>query len=127
MLVLPGLWSSTVFNAVVSVNVVGLFLAYGVPIFLRLRLDTFEPGPWNPGRYGKPVGWIAVIWIVISSVLFMLPQTSPITSTSFNYAPIALGVVLVIATGWWFATARRRFQGPVSYGRPDEVAAMDLI
>lgn len=127
VLVLPGLWSNTVFNAVVSVNVVGLFLAYGVPIFLRLRLDTFEQGPWNLGRYGRPVGWIAVIWIVISSVLFMLPQTSPITSTSFNYAPIALGVVLVIATGWWLTTARRRFHGPISYGRPDEVAAMDLI
>jgi amino acid transporter len=126
-LVLPGLWSSTVFNAVVSVNVVGLFLAYGAPIFLRLRLDTFEPGPWNLGRYGRPVGWIAVTWIAISSVLFMLPQTSPITSTSFNYAPIALGVVLLIATGWWFTTARERFHGPVSYGRPDEVAAMDLI
>ena len=127
VLVLPGLWSNTVFNAVVSVNVVGLFLAYGVPIFLRLRLDAFEAGPWNLGRFGRPVGWIAVTWIVISSVLFMLPQTSPITSTSFNYAPIALGVVLVTATAWWFATARRRFQGPVSYGHPDEVAAMDLI
>ena len=40
---------------------------------------------------------------------------------------LALAVVLVIATVWWFATARRRFQGPVSYGSPDEVAAMDLI
>ncbi len=127
VLVLPGLWSSTVFAAVVSVNVVGLFLAYAVPIFLRLRLDSFQPGPWNLGRYGKLVGWVAVAWIIISSVLFMLPQVSPITSTSFNYAPIALAVVLFIATVWWFATARRRFEGPVSYGRPDEVAAMDLI
>jgi hypothetical protein len=70
---------------------------------------------------------IAVVWIVASSVLFMLPQASPINATSFNYAPIALVAVLVIATVWWFATARRRFQGPVSYGSPDEVAAMDLI
>jgi amino acid permease (GABA permease) len=127
ILVLPGLYSSTVFAAVVSVNVVGLFLAYGVPIFLRLRLKTFEPGPWNLGRRSKLVGWIAVVWILASSVLFMLPQASPITSTSFNYAPIALAVVLVIATVWWFATARRRFEGPVSYGSPDEVASMDLI
>ena len=37
------------------------------------------------------------------------------------------GVVLLIATVWWFTTARRRFEGPVSYGKPDEVAAMDLI
>ncbi len=128
VLVLPGLWSGVVFSAVVSVNVVGLFLAYGVPIFLRLRLgQEFPAGPWNLGRWSSVVGWVAVVWVVVSSLLFMLPQTSPITSTSFNYAPIALGVVLAIATVWWFATARRRFQGPVSYGAPDEVAAMDLI
>jgi amino acid transporter len=126
-LVVPGWWSHTAFTAIVGVNVCGLFLAYGVPIFLRLRRADFETGPWNLGRFGKPVGTIAVVWIVLSNLLFMLPQASPITPASFNYAPIALAVVLVIATVWWFATARRRFQGPVSYGSPDEVAAMDLI
>ncbi|ANZ20279.1 amino acid permease [Streptomyces noursei ATCC 11455] len=127
LLVVPGWWSHTAFTAVVSINVVGLFLSYGVPIFLRLRLDDFQAGPWNLGRYGKPVAAIAVIWIALSNILFMLPQQYPVTPESFNYAPIALAVVLVIATVWWFATARRRFQGPVSYGSPDEVAAMDLI
>jgi amino acid transporter len=127
VLVIPGWWSETAFTAIVSVNVVGLFLAYAVPIFLRLRLNDFEPGPWHLGRWGKPVGTVAVIWILVSNVLFMLPHASPITPENFNYAPIALAVVLIIATVWWFATARQRFQGPVSYGRPDEVAAMDLI
>ncbi|MFG2721289.1 amino acid permease [Streptomyces sp. NPDC048416] len=127
VLIIPGWWSHTAFTAIVSVNVVGLYLAYGVPIFLRLRLNDFQPGPWNLGRYGRPVAAIAVVWIVLSSILFMLPQVSPITADSFNYAPIALGAVLLIATVWWFATARRRFQGPVSYGSPDEVAAMDLV
>lgn len=127
VLIIPALWSHTAFTAIVSVNVVGLYLAYGVPIFLRLRLSSFEPGPWNLGRFGRPVAAVAVVWIVLSSVLFMLPQASPITADNFNYAPIALGAVLLIATVWWFATARRRFQGPVSYGSPDEVAAMDLI
>ncbi|MFE2533926.1 amino acid permease [Streptomyces sp. NPDC059371] len=127
-LVLPGWWSHTAFTAIVSVNVVGLFLAYAVPVFLRLRLgDEFQPGPWNLGRWSRPVGWVAVTWILASSVLFMLPQGSPITGDNFNYASIALAAVLIVATVWWFATARRRFQGPVSYGRPDEVAAMDLV
>jgi len=127
-LVLPGWWSHTAFTAIVSVNVVGLFLAYGVPILLRLSLgEEFQPGPWHLGRWSRPVGVVAVAWILLSSLLFMLPQASPITVDSFNYAPIALAVVLIVATVWWFATARRRFQGPVSYGRPDEVAAMDLI
>jgi len=127
VLVIPGWWSHTAFTAIVSVNVVGLFLAYAVPIYLRLRLSDFERGPWHLGRWSKPVGAVAVVWILVSNVLFMLPHASPITPTTFNYAPIALAVVLIIATVWWFATARRRFQGPVSYGRPDEVAAMDLI
>lgn len=127
VLVIPGWWSQTAFTAIVSVNVVGLFLAYGVPIYLRLRLNDFEPGPWSLGRYGKLIGTVAVIWILVSNVLFMLPHASPITASTFNYAPVALAVVLLIATVWWFASARRRFQGPVSYGSPDEVAAMDLI
>jgi amino acid transporter len=128
VLVIPGWWDETAFTAIVSVNVVGLFLAYAVPVYLRLRLGgDFQPGPWHLGRWGRPIGIIAVAWILVSNVLFMLPHASPITPSSFNYAPIALAVVLIIATVWWFATARRRFQGPVSYGRPDEVAAMDLI
>ncbi|MFI6347946.1 amino acid permease [Streptomyces sp. NPDC050560] len=128
VLVIPGWWSHTAFTAVVSVNVVGLFLAYAVPIFLRLRLGAeFQPGPWQLGRWSRVVATVAVLWIVFSSVLFMLPQASPISAGSFNYAPLALGAVLLVATVWWFATARRRFQGPVSYGSPDEVAAMDLI
>ncbi|MGW4032352.1 amino acid permease [Streptomyces sp. NPDC004838] len=128
VLTAPAWWSHTAFAAIMSVNVVGLYVAYGVPIFLRLRLgDAFVPGPWHLGRWGVPIAWTAVIWIALSSVLFMLPHSSPITATTFNYAPIALGVVLLTATVWWFATARRRFQGPVSYGSPDEVAAMDLI
>jgi amino acid transporter len=126
-LVIPGWWSHTAFTALVSVNVCGLFLAYGVPVLLRLRLDDFRTGPWHLGRFGKPVGVVAVVWIVVSSVLFLLPHASPVTPTSFNYAPIALAAVLLIATVWWFAAARRRFHGPVRYGSPDEVAAMDLI
>ncbi|MER6914441.1 amino acid permease [Streptomyces sp. NPDC000594] len=128
VLITPAWWSHTAFTAIVSVNVVGLYLAYGAPILLRLRLgDDFRPGPWHLGRWGVPVALTAVVWIAVSSVLFMLPHASPITPTTFNYAPIALGAVLAIATAWWFATARRRFQGPVSYGSPDEVAAMDLV
>ncbi|MER6434568.1 amino acid permease [Streptomyces sp900105245] len=128
VLVIPAWWSHTAFTAIVSINVVGLFLAYAVPIFLRLRLGAdFSPGPWNLGRWGIPVGVVAISWIVLSSVLFMLPQASPASIDTFNYAPIALLVVLAVATFWWLATARRRFKGPVSYGCPQEVAAMDVV
>lgn len=124
----PGRWSHSAFTAIVSVNVVVLFLACAVPILPRLRLGAgFRPGPRHLGRWSTPVGVVAVAWTVLSSAHFMLPQASPITVGTFNHAAIALAVVLVVAAVWRCATARRRLRGPVSYGRPDEVAAMDLV
>ena len=39
------------FTAVVSIGVIGLYLAYIIPIFLRLRMgDAFQPGPWRLGQ-----------------------------------------------------------------------------
>jgi hypothetical protein len=31
---------------------------------------------------------------------------------SLNYAPIAVGVVLLVSGGWWVAGARKWFNGP---------------
>jgi amino acid transporter len=121
VLTLPGWWNSAAFTAVVSVNVVGLFTAYGIPILLRLRLGgEFEAGPWNLGAKGRPIALLAVVWIVFSNILFMLPQYSPITRDDFNYAPIALAVVLAVATVWWFVSARRTFHGPRNTITPEQ-------
>ncbi len=38
------------FFAVTSISVIGLYIAYTIPVFLRWRMgDAFEPGPWNLG------------------------------------------------------------------------------
>jgi amino acid permease (GABA permease) len=123
---IPSLWNNVAFYAIVSVNVIGLFGSYAVPIFLRLRRgNDFQRGPWHLGRWSLPVARVAVAWVSVSSVLFLLPQASPITHLNFNYAPVALGVVLLVATGWWFITARKTFHGPVNYGTPEELARME--
>jgi hypothetical protein len=31
---------------------------------------------------------------------------------SLNYAPVAVGLVLCVSLGWWFADARNWFTGP---------------
>ena len=39
------------FFAITGICTVGLYIAYTIPIYLRLRQgDNFEPGPWNLGR-----------------------------------------------------------------------------
>ena len=126
VLTLPSWWNATAYGAVTSIATIGLYLAYIIPVYLRLRRgDEFQRGPWHLGRWSKPVGWTAVAWVVFMSVMFLLPQVSPITHDSFNYAPIALAIVLLGATVWWFATARGTYTGPVSYGSPEELAAME--
>ncbi|MFE2186150.1 amino acid permease [Streptomyces sp. NPDC059455] len=122
VLALPSLYSETAYGAVTAINVIGITPAYAIPVFLRLRAgDRFQPGPWNLGRWSKPVGWIAVVWVAVVTVLFCLPQSSPVTVDSMNYASIALAVVMLLATIWWFV-ARRSYNTPSAYGTAREQA-----
>lgn len=93
-----------------SIAVIGLYIAYVIPTFLRLRRgEALERGPWHLGGASRVIGTIAVTWVVFITVLFMLPQVSPITWGTFDYAPIAVLVVLGFATVWWLASARKGF------------------
>ncbi|MET9293404.1 amino acid permease [Streptomyces sp. NPDC003077] len=114
VLALPSLYSATAFTAVTAISVVGFTPAYAIPVYLRLRHPhRFTPGPWHLGRWSRLIGWVAVVWAAGVTVLFMLPQSSPVTAVSFNYTPIAVLVVLVSAALWW-RVARRTYGVPRS-------------
>jgi amino acid permease (GABA permease) len=124
---LPYLFSPVAYAAVTSIAVIGLYIAYITPVFLRLRLGTaFQAGPWNLGRWSRLIGTVATIWVVFIAILFLLPQVTPIDNpANFNYAPVAVGVVLIFAGGWWLASAHRWFKGPKVQGSPEELAAIE--
>ncbi len=112
------------FFAIVSIGVIGLYIAYVIPVFLRLRQgESFQRGPWHLGRWSYLIGWIAVIWVAFISIYFLLPQFSPITWASFNYAPVALLLLMLFVFGYWFLSARKWFAGPKVQGTPEELAA----
>ena len=71
------------------------------------------------------VGWTAVTWVAIITILFILPQVGPITFTTFNYAIIALIVVIGFAGTWWLISARRWFTGPKVQGTAEELAVIE--
>jgi len=123
---LPYLWNPAAYYAVTSIAVIGLYIAYVIPTFLRLRAgEAFKPGPWNLGRWGRPIAIVAVGWVVIITILFMLPQTSPVTASTFNYAPLAVLVVLGFAGIWWLVSARKWFTGPRRQGSIDELIELE--
>ncbi len=55
----------------------------------------------------------------------MLPALNPITRDSFNYAPIAVGVVLLYSGIYWLVSARKWFTGPRVQGSEDELRAIE--
>jgi amino acid transporter len=123
---LPYLGNNTAYAAVTSIAVIGLYVAYVLPTFLRLRLGSaFQRGPWHLGRWSRPIGITAVTWVVIITILFMLPTASPITWTNFNYTVIAVVAVLGFATIYWAVSARKWFTGPKVQGSAEELAAIE--
>ncbi|NES16089.1 MULTISPECIES: amino acid permease [Micromonospora] len=120
LLVLPSLWNTTAYLAATSIAVIGLYIAYVAPVFLRRRAADLAVGPWNLGRWSAPVGWTAIVWVAIICVLFVLPTSSPVTASTFNYTIVAVGVVLGGAWLWWVFSARRWFTGP-RHNVPDPV------
>jgi amino acid transporter len=112
LLVLPSLWNNTAYLAATSIAVIGLYIAYVGPVLLRRFNPDFRPGPWNLGRWSAPIGWLAIGWVVVICVLFILPTASPITASNFNYTILAVLVVVGAATIWWFVSARKWFTGP---------------
>ncbi len=110
----------TAFYAVVSVAVIGLYLAFLIPIWLRWRMgDAFQPGAWTNGSKYKWMNLVAVAEIAIISVYFILPFVpagNPFNddfSWKFvNYAPIlTLGSLALLAV-WWSVSAKHWFTGP---------------
>ena len=108
------------FYAVVSIAVIGLYIAYVIPIFLRWRLgDSFEPGPWNNGAKYKWMNLVATVWVAIITVIFILP-TNPggvpwrdeFDWSLVNYAPLVTGAVILAVGLWWLLSAKRTFTGP---------------
>lgn len=116
-----------------SVAVIGLYLAFAIPIALRIRAgDSFERGSWSLGNHYKWINPIAVVWIAIVTVLFLMPTvpTGIPWKTGFdwnvvNYAPITLGGVLLAVAIWWVASARHWFKGPVVEGNEEELAQIE--
>jgi amino acid permease (GABA permease) len=129
---LPYLWNFTAYGAVTSIAVIGLYIAYVLPTFLRRRQGAnFVPGPWSLGKWSAPIGWTAVVWVVFITILFMLPQFGPVTSggtldlDTFNYAVVAVIVVIGFAGIWWVTSAKNWFTGPKVQGSAEELAAIE--
>ncbi len=110
------------FNAVVSIGVVGLYLAFAIPIYQRWRKGSaFKAGSWNLGRKYKWLCVIAFVEIGITTVIAMLPTSSGGVpwGESFewkyvNYTPLVVGGTLLALWLAWQVRVKHTYTGPRS-------------
>ncbi len=109
------------FLAVTSISVIGLYIAYTIPVFLRWRMgDKFEKGPWTLGEKYKWMNPMAFVWVGICVIIFCLPFApagvffkSGFEWSAVNYAPLVTIGTMVTVTVWYMVSAKRTFKGPV--------------
>jgi hypothetical protein len=71
-----------------------------------------EQGPFHLGKFSYPIALVSALWITFQLIVFCLPVLNPVNSKTFNYAPIAVGVVFAYIIGFWAVSARTWFPGP---------------
>jgi amino acid transporter len=116
------------FFALTGICTVGLYLAYIIPVYLRLRKgDDFEPGPWNLGKRYRLVNILAILFVILVVYALNLPYTPTglpwndgFDSSLVNYTPLAIVVPLIFGV-WYLVSAKDHYQGPVRTLEEDEV------
>jgi amino acid transporter len=130
---IPALWGNSAgfpfaFFALTGICTVGLYLAYIIPVYLRLRHgDRFETGPWNLGRHHRWINVGAIFFVVVCVVALDLPFThaavpwnDDFDATALNYTPGVILVGIIVAI-WWVISAKNKYHGPVRTIETDEL------
>lgn len=133
---------STAFFALTGICVIGLYISYGIPIYLRLRNPDFEQGPWNLKGHSKLVGWTAIAWIAFITILFFGPVFRPFWppfgktlnddgslfayhQNNFNFTGPLIVLSFVAVALYWVFSGRKWFTGPKVQGSPEELRAIE--
>ncbi|KAN0087468.1 Amino acid/polyamine transporter I [Tylopilus felleus] len=108
-------FSATGFNSLASASVIGLYISYVTPIYLRITSgnDKFKPGPFHLGRWSRFIGATAIIWVAFMVVMLLFPWTQTATAQTMNYAVVLVFSIFLCASCSWIFSARHWFTGPI--------------
>lgn len=104
-------------NALFSLGVLGNYVSWCTPIFLRL---TFGKHRFNPGSFylgptlSSIVGWTACAWGAFIVVLVCFPATKTVTKENMNYCIVITGGVWILSAVLFFTYKYKYYHGPRS-------------
>ncbi|KAG9118924.1 GABA-specific high-affinity permease [Ceratobasidium sp. 392] len=127
-------------GAVFAISVLGLYIAYTIPIAARFifKGHNYKPGPFDLGAFGLPVAIIAVAFMTFTNIVFLFPADLAPAVADMNYAVVVTGAVFIGCLIWyWFPKygGVHWFKGPIATvevldqpnntGTPDEQASIN--
>ena len=124
------------FFAVVTIGVVGLYVAFAIPIYLRWKAgSSFTPGGWTLGSKYKWMAPIAIAEIAITSIIALLPTSNlgvpwndGFAWKYVNYTILVVPGALLLLWIWWHVSVKNWFTGPKrTVDLPEGMSAADEI
>lgn len=112
---LIGIGSTETITAIFNLCAPCLDLSYIAVLFAHLLYSDkvqFIQGPFTLGRFSKPMNVLAISWVLFISVVLFFPTSKPVTATNMNYAIVVAGFVGLFSLTWWWAGARKKYEGP---------------
>jgi amino acid transporter len=107
---------SKFYNILVNFNIIGFYIAFGVPVIgaaVSRLTGKWKPGPFNLGRWGAPVTYLASLWIIFETVNVAWPRTQPDQPWYINWASVLTTSVLAVVGVAIYLTVRRNIEAPV--------------
>ena len=115
MLGLVNIWSTTAFNAMTSLSLIGHYSSYLLPISLiairRVGKMHIPFGPFRLGRWGLPINIMSICYSVVLLVFMVLLPYRLVTASNMNYAGVIFGTLLFAVLAVRLLYGRKNFKG----------------
>ncbi|ORY96421.1 amino acid/polyamine transporter I, partial [Syncephalastrum racemosum] len=115
VVIMPIFGTEVYWEAIMSTAVICINVSYGLPLLCRLvwvRRDM-PKGPFSLGKAGIVLNIISVCWITFFMVILCIPSSFPVLPETMNWSCLMIGVVFLFAQGFWLASGRKGFKGPM--------------
>ncbi|PCD45769.1 hypothetical protein AU210_001199 [Fusarium oxysporum f. sp. radicis-cucumerinum] len=99
-------------ETIYSLAVIAIMVLYALHMIFRVFDNgRWVPGPWNMGRFGKPVHVLGFLTVVYMMIMECFPPQGNWTGATLNYNwAVFLGAVL-LSTLLWFSHGSRSYKG----------------